>query len=455
MLDAEELHRYIRLSGVIRGGDLLSRLQASRPTLSRATMMRQLRSLGDAVISRGAARRAAYAARRPIRGNAQPLSIYRIGQDGRGALLGTLSPTYPAGCALDYVGTVPWPLDQDMLDGWYPGIPYFLDDMRPQGFLGRAFALANSTLLQVPADPTRWSEDDTLHALSLFGDDTSGDLIIGDVAYQRHLERLRDGHDVIREADYLSHADAALAHGRAGSSAGGEFPKFTAFGPGRRHVLVKFSGKDATPGSIRWADLLVCEHIAAETINACFDFPAAENRIIQAGGRTFLESVRFDRHGEFGRAPMCSWAALEAAFFGMAGASWTAAAARLREAAMIDGGTATHIAVLWHFGKLIGNTDMHEGNLSFMPGSSPGQLVLTPIYDMLPMAYAPLRGVELPAVPYVPALPLPQDRESWRLACTAALAFWRNASRDMRISEDFRRQCSANAEELSRVAALV
>lgn len=455
MLDAEEILRHIRLSGVIRGGDLLGRLQASRPGVSRATMMRLLRSLGGAVVSLGSARRAAYAARRAIRGNAQPLAVYRIGADGRGTLLGELSPIYPRGCALTYASAVPWPLDAEMRDGWHHGLPYFLDDMRPQGFLGRAFAQANSMMLQVPADPAKWSEDDTLYALSLFGDDTSGDLIVGDVAYQRHLDRLRAGYPVTSEAEYLSRADAALANGRAGSSAGGEFPKFTAFGPGRHHVLVKFSGKDATPGSIRWADLLVCEHLAAETINAHFDFPAAQNRIIQAGGRTFLESVRFDRHGEFGRAPMCSWAALEAAFFGMAGASWVAAAARLQDAAMIDAGTAAHMAVLWHFGKLIANTDMHEGNLSFMPGPSPGQLVLTPVYDMLPMAYAPLRGVELPMVPYAPALPLPQEYAPWRLAYAAALAFWRAAARDTRISADFRQLCAANAEELVRVAALV
>jgi hypothetical protein len=90
-----------------------------------------------------------------------------------------------------------------------------------------------------------------------------------------------------------------------------------------------------------------------------------------------------------------------------------------------------------------------------MPGPSPGQLVLAPVYDMLPMAYAPLRGVELPVVPYAPALPLPQERASWSLASDAALAFWRAAARDTRISAGFRQQCASNAEELARVAALV
>jgi hypothetical protein len=429
-------------------------MQVRRPTMSRATLMRMIHSLGDAVVSRGRARRVAYAARRELRGSAAPLSIYRINEEGRGTLLGALSPLYPSGCALDYSNPLPWPLDPDMRDGWHHGLPYFLDDLRPQGFLGRVFAVANSALLQVPADPDNWSEDDTLYALSLLGDDGPGDLIVGDAAYQRYLERLRQGYPVVSEEDYLVCADAALTGGRPDSSAGGEFPKFTAFGPGSRHVLVKFSGKDGTPGSIRWSDLLVCEHIAAQTINAHFDFPAAENRIISAGGRTFLESVRFDRHGEFGRSPMCSWAAIEAAFFGMAGATWLAAAARLQGAGMINEDTATKIAVLWHFGKLIGNSDMHEGNLSFIPGTSPDQIQLAPVYDMLPMAYAPGRGVELPPVRYAPALPLPQERAAWTVACAGAIAFWTTASNDTRISGEFRAQCAANAEELARIAAL-
>jgi len=34
---------------------------------------------------------------------------------------------------------------------------------------------------------------------------------------------------------------------------------------------------------------------------------------------------------------------------------------------LLDESSLETIARLWHFGRLIGNTDMHEGHLSFMP----------------------------------------------------------------------------------------
>ena len=66
---------------------------------------------------------------------------------------------------------------------------------------------------------------------------------------------------------------------------------------------------------------------------------------------------------------------------------------------------------VWLFGQLIGNTDMHDGNLSFVPfRQGEGHVLqLAPIYAMLPMTYAPVRGVELPTRRYAPRLPLPSE----------------------------------------------
>ena len=107
---------------------------------------------------------------------------------------------------------------------------------------------------------------------------------------------------------------------------------------------------------------------------------------------------------------------------------------------------------LWWFGRLIANTDMHAGNLSFVPNDT---LALAPAYDMLPMLYAPLPGGELPTRSFEPALPLPPQRAVWLLACAAALGFWDRAATDARISAAFRRTCSANARRLREVAGLV
>lgn len=254
-------------------------------------------------------------------------------------------------------------------------------------------------------------------------------------------------------------AVAAIQASDAGSSAGGEFPKFTAFREhdgGRAHVIVKFSGNDDTPGVQRWSDLLVCEHLALETIAAQLNLPAARSRIVRAGKRTFLEVERFDRHGEFGRSAVCTWAALDAALFGMAGENWGRVAARLLADRHINTGTYARINRLWHFGRLIANTDMHEGNLAFIPvaeGEPP--LALAPAYDMLPMLYAPARGVELPQRKFAPVLPLPSETADWLAAAEAAIAFWRAAGDDQRIGAAFRAVCKANGRELMRLKALV
>jgi len=255
---------------------------------------------------------------------------------------------------------------------------------------------------------------------------------------------------------YLRLAEAAMTAGNAGSSAAGEFPKFTTLvrhagtTPHARstvqHVLVKFSGSDKSPGSRRWADLLVCEHLALQAL-AHLGVRAASSRILQAGGRTFLEVDRFDRHGAFGRSPLCSWQAIGTALVGGTSGPWPDAGAKLRKLGLIaphDDKTPHTLALLWHFGRFIQNTDMHPGNLSFVPQD--GLLQVAPAYDMLPMHHAPVRGVELPVRQFDVPLPVPAAFEHARVAAAAAEAFWDSASRDARISKGFRAVCAQGAE---------
>ena len=81
-------------------------------------MMRLIQQLGEQVVTRGAARRTGYAARRPVRGSSAPIPLYRIGLDGRGEQIATLDPIYPLGCALRYTAPLEWPLAREMRDGW-------------------------------------------------------------------------------------------------------------------------------------------------------------------------------------------------------------------------------------------------------------------------------------------------------------------------------------------------
>ena len=444
-MSVSDLLLLLKMARVLRGSELLARLQVRRPATSRATMMRMLKRLGNQIVMGGAARSSAYAVRRAVRGNTDSIPLYQIDRHGNGVQVATLDPIYPNGCRFSTNAQFEW----SGVDEWQNGLPYPLDDMRPQGFLGRHFAHLHAELFQVAPDPARWSEDDVLGVLSILGSDTPGNLILGEPAYRRFLQRLQEGYQPVPEAQlaetYPRLAQNAMQHGVPDSSAAGEFPKFTAcrikFGK-PTHVLVKFSGNEVTPDVRRWSDLLVCEHLALESINALLACRAAESLILQHGGRTFLEVQRFDRHGEFGRSALCSWAALEAALFGIAGSTWISGAQRLHKEKMISDLTLQHITQLWYFGKLTGNTDMHEGNLSFRPVS--GKLEMAPAYDMLPMLYAPQRGTEIPVRSFVPELPIPAERANWIIAARAAQQFWQAAAVDERISSAFRVICAEN-----------
>ncbi len=446
-INADALTKILRANPRVGSAELCARLGG----ISRATLARALKGLGASVISGGGSRRPRYALRRSLRGNATPIPLYRIDEHGQGHEIGLLSLVHPEGSCLINQEGFPWPLDKDMSDGWFEGLPYPIVDMRPQGFLGRNFARIHAIDLSVPDNPDNWSDDDVVHILSLMGHDQPGDLILGEAAYRRFLELIRKGDarflsDAQAEESYPRLADIAMTRGEAGSSAGGEFPKFTASRRLTRRkadVIVKFSGADNSPAVRRWADLLICEHLASSVMTNALQVSVAESTIYRYAGRTFLEVVRFDRHGNFGRSPVCTIGSLNAALVG-GNASWPKTAQAFRDKGWLSDEDVTRVTLIWWFGRLIANTDMHEGNLAFRPG-----LTLAPAYDMLPMMYAPGRGGEVPVKPYSPALPLPAESILWKLSASAAIQFWETCSEDGRISPDFRRICGDNSRILA------
>lgn len=413
--------------------------------------MRALKSLGSSVITGGGSRRTRYALRRKLRGNASAIPLFRINEQGQGHEIGQLSFTYPEGSFLTYQQEFPWPLDQDMSDGWFDSLPYPLFDLRPQGFIGRNFARAHALDLGVPDDPEAWSDEDVAHVLSVSGFDQPGDLILGETAYRKFLNNLKTGgkrflSESEIEPSYIRAAENAMRHGEADSSAGGKFPKFTAsryLGARKIDVIVKFSGADNSPAVRRWSDLLVCEHLAALTLSRELHMAAAESAVYRYARRTFLEVERFDRHGDFGRSPVCTLGSIQAALVGMAGIPWPNIAKALQNAGWLPESEVNKITLIWWFGRLIGNSDMHDGNLAFRPG-----LTLAPAYDMLPMAYAPMRGGELPTREFSPELPLPAEAPVWLQAAVVAVSFWEASANDARISDDFRRICANNSKAL-------
>lgn len=422
--------------------------------INRSTLTRLAAQLGADVIRLGASRRSRYALRRALRGNTRGLPLYRVDGEGNGQPVGTLDLVYPEGTALTLDEPFRWPLEKGLMqDGWFHGLPYPLLDMRPQGFLGRNFVHQYGRDLAVPENLNHWSDDDVVYVLSTHGHDQAGDLILGDRAYERHLAAGRDWERaLIRHADiataYPTLATQALAQGNAGSSAAGEFPKFTAWverAGAPTAVIVKFSGAENAPAVRRWADLLVCEHLALHTLESELGIPAARSALCRHEGRTFLEVVRFDRHGGRGRWPVCTLDGLNGTLLGKSGVPWPVIAADMAQNGWLAQAAVERIARIWWFGRLIANTDMHDGNLAFFPGLEPA-----PVYDMLPMGYAPQRGSEVPPRDYVPPLPLPREASAWQEAAHAAVIFWQRCAEDPRISPEFRKTCRVNGALLDR-----
>lgn len=414
------------------GAELTKRLDISQATLSRL-----LASLGNSVLTIGKARATMYARPRDIRGLGHEFPVYQVGEDGNARIAGILYSVWEASYFWEPAYGAPV---------LYGDLPWFIRDMCPEGFVGRAFAHRQHRSLNLPPRLSDWNNDHMVTALSCRGEDCMGNLILGRESVTRYFEapprQIIDRSE--RAIEYPILAENAMEGDPAGSSAGGEQPKFTAIinDGDIRHVLVKFSPPMDTEEGQRWADLLICESIASEII-AASGIRAADSVIVQAGGRTFLEVRRFDRIGLSGRLPMHSLGAVDNEFVGQ-GSDWVTMANRLEAERLISPKDGSAIRWLSLFGDLIGNTDQHFGNISLIPADSGRRrFTLAPAYDMLPMLYRPKEGRG--TTPEFAPRRTPAALE-WASALEAAARFWYQAANDSRISEEFRRTCRGNIE---------
>jgi hypothetical protein len=238
-----------------------------------------------------------------------------------------------------------------------------------------------------------------------------------------------------------------------GSSAGGEQPKFTAVidrDRGVQSVLVKFSPLVNTEAGRRWADLLICEDHALRIIREVGTVASARSRIVEAGGRAFLEVLRFDRAGLSGRLPIISLRAVDSEFYGFQD-TWCNAANRMSSDDRLSPQDAAAMRWLSVFGRLIGNNDQHFGNISLVMVDGSRRFGLAPAYDMLPMLYRPVDGAVL-TPHFEPPSAFPSAPDEWPTALKCALLFWERAGQDPRISGGFRSICSENCSTVQRLS---
>lgn len=429
-------------TGPAGSAELCVRLGVSQPTFSR-----RVRAAGDQLLVTGRGRATRYAIPRPIEGVAAPIPVYEVRPPPELPVhLLDLHPVAPDGfLAIDRIGSAAQP---------FADLPWFLDGLRPAGFLGRLIPRRHPDL-RLPADIRVWSAAQVLRYATRHGWDLPGALIVGADAYGRYLEQIDHPQNEVDEGEadrvYPQVAEDLLSLGGAGSSAAGEQPKFLATrrsGDVLVPVLVKFSSPVGSPEARRTADLLTAEHLALETLRE-HGVGAAVTRLRSAGGRTFLESERFDRVGMRHRVGQVTLAALDAHFVGSDQSSWTSSVDQLVRQRLVDTSVLRTVRLVELFGRLIGNSDMHFGNLAFLlDGTRPTSLA--PIYDMLPMHYYPRHG-ELPKTDFH----LPELTPAWSEVATDAIdassELWQRIAHETRISKAFRDIAEGN---LPRVEAL-
>lgn len=424
--------------GVTSRAELQRELGVSQPTLSRV-----IRQLGERVIRVGGGRSVRYALRRELPQIGSSWPVFVVDERGTPLPHGQLT----ALARDQYWLAATHPRDSLLSDG----LPYFLQDLWPQGFIGRTVPRRYPEL-GLPERITDWNDGDALTYLTRRGADCVGNLLLGDESLERYLrgDEAPPLAPTTRGKHYPELADAAIAGAPAGSSAGGEQPKFTTsllLQAGVAQVLVKFSPPVADRVSQRWSDLLVAEHIASKVLSEV-GVTAATTELVTGGGRTFLESRRFDRNGARGRIPVVSLAAVADHHIGRRD-SWLMAAANLRAIGAISAQAANTMRRAATFGQLIGNTDMHFGNLSFFH-SPRGPLSVAPIYDMLPMLYAPIAGDELPERNFEPPLPVAGNLDLWASVAERVTAYWEEVAAHALISADFARVARENAAIVAR-----
>lgn len=410
--DILQLLAVLRAQGPLGASELLPHLGKSQPTLSRL-----LRGLSQQVVVMGRGRSTRYGLPQPILGLPARQALHWVHEDGRVAHWGDLTllaggKLHVQAADIDYTGTE---------------LPWFLSPLQAQGFLGRLLARQLGAH-GLDTQPERWPLEHSLFA-ALRLHDAPGALYLGQPASQA-LPMLTHAPD----ADRLA-SDVATPL-PAGSSAGGEQAKFLAQYPNGSAVLVKFSPPRGTPFGERWHDLLIAEHHALALLST-HGVPVAASTLWHTPSRTYLISTRFDRIGPHGRRHVVALDAWHQAFVPGARQHWAATCAELARQKRVPPELPGQAAALLHFGRLIGNTDMHFGNLALTvqpEDVAPGRGHLAPVYDMLPMRWRP--NPTLGTLDLSPCEPEPFDLQS--AALPLARAYWSQLADEPLLSPAFR-----------------
>lgn len=329
-------------------------------------------------------------------------------------------------------------------------LPWFLMPLTLRGFLGRA---SQTKLGAIAKDWTneleRWSLRKRAFAAQSNAIDPAGAILLGDDALDAWRSRETPALASDELPSLLKRYDqlAALAlHGKVlGSVTDGVQPKFSVRlkdgAGGVREVLVKFSPALSTPFGVRWNDLLRAESHASEVLRNN-GFSVSITRVLSSGTRTYFESSRMDRVGARGRRHVLPLSALHSRFVGGLQRNWVASIEHLADKKHIARAELATARTLFAFGQLIGNTDMHFGNLSLVAANAEAiarkRFSLAPAYDMLPMRFAPGMHDEFVYAPFEATILGGIPKTIVARAHSLAREFWHANAQDEAVSKDWR-----------------
>jgi hypothetical protein len=411
--------------GPLSSADLQQLSGKSQPTVSRA-----LRELGGRVVALGQGRSTRYGLPHPIRGLPAQQPLWWTDAQGDIRRFGTL--TLLTGDYLHVAAEGIEVITQGQL-------PWFLAPLRLQGFLGRAWAQH----LGLDGNPEQWPLELQFHA-ALRVDDHPGAISIGDLTGQVVPADPIDPQ--LRTERYEQWAADVTVTLPAGSSAGGEQSKFLSGLVSGERLIVKFSPPRGTPFGERWHELLHAEALALQVL-AEHGFEVAASRVIEGRSRSYLESTRVDRIGAHGRRHTVALEAVHQAFVGGPRQHWAATCDALVTQRRLRAEDAATARCWLEFGRLIGNSDMHFGNLSLWADEpARARFTLAPLYDMLPMCWRPDAFMGLSD--YAAFEPLLPPRGS--AALPLAQSYWQRLAEHAAIGMPLRTVAGKMARQLQR-----
>ena len=399
--------------------------------VSQATASRLIRRAGDRIIRTGRGPATRYVAAGLVFELQAQAQLFVVTERGVVQQVGTLRALSDGRYLVEGKSLPRW-LRGESDRGLFDDLPYFLYDLKPSGFLGRQIARRLSLREDFPSDPRVWSNRHIGSFLLQHADDLPGNIVVGEHAAKR-VNRARAEVVSDREVEYPRLALQALSDDPPGSSAAGKQPKFAVTHRDSGHVIVKFSPSTRSAEARRWRDLLRAEHHAL-AVMADAKISTAPTTLHTIDGRVFLESQRFDRVGRKGRRGAISLTMVDAEFVGEA-YGWSRVASALGEQQLLDQRSIETLVWAETFGTWIGNTDMHLGNVSLQPTDKAFEAL--PVYDMLPMAFAPIRG-ELPQPQLSPPIRTADNDAAWSSTGEAAVEFWQRIAADGELSKDMK-----------------